>query len=385
MKYIAENGIIDLSYVQEQLEMKKREEILNNHNYSIWFNEKENVWYTCLPDDSKSDNRKRIKRRKKVDLEKAIVDYYISLEKKNKEAKQDILTIEKLFYEFMKYKTKEVGGGTVNRMMADWKRFYKPNREFINKPVGELTKINIDDFFNSVLDRHELKKKGFYNMCGILKQMLEYAVDAEYLEKNPYRIKVNKKKFAPDKKSNSKEVYKTNEKELIIEEMERRLKNNPSNTAPLAVLLDFELGTRKGEILAISTKDIVGDKIHIHRQIIEEFDTCDLDNIKSKGFKVVDYTKSEEGDRWLPLTNEAKKIIKRVEKINKEYGYSYNGLLFCRKGTCLSPDTIDTQIKRGCEHIGIPVKTMHKIRKTYASTLLHSGVNISIVKDLLVQ
>ena len=194
---------------------------------------------------------------------------------------------------------------------------------------------------------------------------------------------MNKKKFAPDKKSNSKEVYKTNEKELIIEEMERRLKNNPSNTAPLAVLLDFELGTRKGEILAISTKDIVGDKIHIHRQIIEEFDTCDLDNIKSKGFKVVDYTKSEEGDRWLPLTNEAKKIIKRVEKINKEYGYSYNGLLFCRKGTCLSPDTIDTQIKRGCEHIGIPVKTMHKIRKTYASTLLHSGVNISIVKDLL--
>ena len=123
---------------------------------------------------------------------------------------------------------------------------------------------------------------------------------------------MNKKKFAPDKKSNSKEVYKTNEKELIIEEMERRLKNNPSNTAPLAVLLDFELGTRKGEILAISTKDIVGDKIHIHRQIIEEFDTCDLDNIKSKGFKVVDYTKSEEGDRWLPLTNEAKKIIKSI-------------------------------------------------------------------------
>lgn len=33
-------------------------------------------------------------------------------------------------------------------------------------------------------------------MCGILKQMLEYAVDAEYLEKNPYRIKVNNSNFA---------------------------------------------------------------------------------------------------------------------------------------------------------------------------------------------
>lgn len=28
-------------------------------------------------------------------------------------------------------------------------------------------------------------------------------------------------------------------------------------------------------------------------------------------------------------------------------------------------------------------KTMHKIRKTYTSTLFHNGVNISIVKDML--
>lgn len=31
----------------------------------------------------------------------------------------------------------------------------------------------------------------------------------------------------------------------------------------------------------------------------------------------------------------------------------------------------------------MPVKTMHKIRKTYASTLLHNGVDSSIVKDML--
>lgn len=46
-------------------------------------------------------------------------------------------------------------------------------------------------------------------------------------------------------------------------------------------------------------------------------------------------------------------------------------------------DAIDAQIKRGCEHAGIKVKTMHKIRKTYGSTLLHNGVNISAVKDML--
>lgn len=385
MKYIAENGIIDLTYVQEQLEMKKRAEILKNHQYSIWYSEKEDVWYTYLPDVSKANNRRKVKRKKKTDIEKAVCDYYLSLKSDSDKIDQkDILTIEKLFYEFMQHKSKEVNSGTIKRMMADWNRFYKSKSEFISMPVHSLTKINIDDFFNSVLEKHNLKKKAFYNMCGILKQTLEYAVDAEYIEKNPYRIKVNKKKFASSsKKPSVKEVFQYDEKVLLVNEMERRLKNNPSNTAPLAVLLDFELGTRKGEILAISKSDIVGNRIHIHRQLVEEFDTSDLDRIKSTGFCIVDYTKSEDGDRWLPLTAEAKRIIGRIQKINAEFGYSYKDFLFVKDGSCLSPDAVDAQMKRGCEYIGIPVKTMHKIRKTYASTLLHNGVNISIVKDML--
>lgn len=385
LKYIAENGIIDLTYVQEQLEMEKRAEILKSHRYSIWYSEKEDAWYTHLPDDSKPNNRRKIKRKKKNDLERAVYDYYMSLHNDDIEnAGIDLLSIEKLFYEFMQHKAKEVSSGTVKRMMIDWNRFYKPKKEFISIRVQNLTKINIDDFFNSVLGENSLKKKAFYNMCGILKQMLEYAADAEYIEKNPYRIRVNRKKFASSsKKPSDKEVYQSDEKNLLINEMERRLKNNPSNTAPLAVLLDFELGVRKGEILAISRSDIADGRIHIHRQVVEDYDTGSLDNIKRIGFRIADYTKSEDGDRWLPLTQKAMEIISRIEAANKEYGYGYKDFLFVKRGSCLSPDAVDAQIKSGCEHIGIPVKTMHKIRKTYASTLLHNGVNISIVKDML--
>lgn len=377
--------MIDLTYVQEQIEMKKREEILKLHQYSIWHNDKEDVWYSYLPDDSKSNNRKKIKRKRKRDLEEVICDYYIAVQSDSEEmVKPKDLSVENMFYEFMKHKANEVGSGTIKRMMADWKRFYESEQDFIAISVKSLTKINIDDFFNAVLGKYNLKKKAFYNMCGILKQTLEYAVDAEYIEKNPYRIKVNKKKFvSSNKKPSEKEVFQTNEKNLLIEEMERRLQNNPSNTAPLAVMLDFELGTRKGEILAICKSDIHDNRIHIHRQLIEEFDTSDLNNIKSIGFHVVDYTKSEDGDRWLPLTKQAQRIIQRIEMINKEYGHQYEDFLFVREGRCLTPDAVDTQIKRGCEYIGIPVKTMHKIRKTYASTLLHNGVNLSIVKDML--
>lgn len=377
--------MIDLAYVQEQVKMKKREEILKQHQYSIWHNDKEDVWYSYLPDSSKSSNRKKIKRKRKRDLEETICSYYSSGRNGSEETVQlRCLSVESMFYEFMKHKANEVSSGTIKRMMADWTKFYEPEKNFIAISVKNLTKINIDDFFNAVLGKYKLKKKAFYNMCGILKQTLEYAVDAEYIEKNPYRVKVNKKKFASSSKNPSeKEVFQAGEKELLIDEMERRLKNNPSNTAPLAVMLDFELGTRKGEILAICKSDIIDSRIHIHRQIVEEFDTSDLNNIKSLGFHVVDYTKSEDGDRWLPLTEQAKRIIRRIVAINKEYGHQYKDFLFVKGGKCLAPDAVDAQIKRGCEHIGIPVKTMHKIRKTYASTLLHNGVSLSIVKDML--
>lgn len=36
LKYMQDNNIIDMAYVQEQLEMKKRKDILNKHPYRVW-------------------------------------------------------------------------------------------------------------------------------------------------------------------------------------------------------------------------------------------------------------------------------------------------------------------------------------------------------------
>lgn len=387
LNYAIEHGMINMSYVQEQMEMTKRIEILQNHPYSIWYNSKEDRWYTEVPYVRSKSKKKRIKKRNRKDLENEIIKYteqYQKITTKKDTESCSEMTLNELFYEFMEYKVKEVGSGTIRRMMADWKKFYEPHQELISQPFMDITKIDIDNFFNAVMDEYKLKKKAFYNMCGIIKQVYEYAIDSEYTDKTPYRNKVNKKKFASSQKAKSEtQVYTEKEKELLIQEMERRLQNNPQSSACIAVMLDFELGTRKGELLAISKKDIEGDRIHIHRQLVEHFDISDLNNIKSLGFQIVEYTKSEDGDRWLPLTKRAKELIYRVMEINNTYGFSYKDFLFVKKHKILSPDAVDAQIRRGCKYIGVPVKTMHKIRKTYASTLYHNGVNVSIVKDVL--
>ena len=71
--------MIDLSYVQEQIEMKRREEILTKHSaiYSIWYSDKEDRWYSHLPDNTKPGKRRKIKRKEKRDLEDMICDYYL--------------------------------------------------------------------------------------------------------------------------------------------------------------------------------------------------------------------------------------------------------------------------------------------------------------------
>lgn len=384
LKYAIANGMIDLSYVQEQIEMNKRKTILEKYGSCIWYSESEKVWYCHIPDETKSNGRKKVKRKNKEDIEEIVYQYFKEVDNKIKtEESKKNLTIKDLFMEFIEYKSKEVTPCTIKRMMADWNRFYQET-QFADILLDNLTKIDIDIFFNTILEQNELKSKAFYNMCGLLKQSLQYAIDAEYIDKNPYRTKVNKKKFkTTSKKPAEYEVYQLEEKELIIQEMERRLQNNPKNTAPLAIILDFELGTRKGEILAISESDINNGWVHIHKQVVEKFDLTDITKIKSIGFEVVNYTKSSDGDRWLPLSEKAIDIIRRIRNINCKYNNIYEDYLFVTNGHIMYPDAIDAQIKRGCEHIGINVKTMHKIRKTYGSTLLHNGVNISAVKDML--
>ena len=55
MKYAIENGIIDLSYIQEEIEMNKRKDILEKHIYKI-AQGKDGKWRTYIPDKEKEES-----------------------------------------------------------------------------------------------------------------------------------------------------------------------------------------------------------------------------------------------------------------------------------------------------------------------------------------
>ena len=96
--------------------------------------------------------------------------------------------------------------------------------------------------------------------------------------------------------------------------------------------------------------------------------------------KVVDYTKSEAGDRWVYLSSKARDIIKRVLENNRDRGFHDDGFLFLNKDGRIHAKGVDCRIRKYCRHIGIMEKGTHKIRKSYISTLIDSGLNINEIR-----
>lgn len=73
LKFGIENGMIDLSRIQDQMEMSRRNELLTEHLYKVWPGKNEK-WYTYLPD--KENGRKLIKKATREAVEDTIVAYW---------------------------------------------------------------------------------------------------------------------------------------------------------------------------------------------------------------------------------------------------------------------------------------------------------------------
>ena len=390
LNHALSSGIIDLAYVLEQSANLRRSKILKKHKTEYWQSQGSTYdgWFWRNPCKETNPNRTLIKRKKQEDIEKVIVDYYLQSELEiRQQLSREKMTFEELFHEFIEDKKTKRTSGTIKRNTSDWKKFIKPHTWFVEMPFKSIKKLDVDRLFNTIIKEHTMNDKTFGNVVGLVKQAYQYAIEADYIDKSPYRVNINKELVEIFQKKDSKlEVFQPHEQELLINEQERRLQNNPSNTANLAIILCFEIGARKGEILALRDSDIDYDKrvLTISRQFVDNDVIDDIENIRRIGYKVTNRTKGRIGkSRKVPLTKKALETIERIKQINKEYHEPYEDYLFIRDGYIIPPTAIDTQLVRGCECIGLRFRSMHKIRKTYASTLYKQGVDVMTISKLL--
>ena len=75
LKFLEDSGMINMDDVRDEMNKRRKSEILKNHPYKIW-QDKHGRWWTQLPDSKKKEGRRKVVKSRLEDLHEVLYDYY---------------------------------------------------------------------------------------------------------------------------------------------------------------------------------------------------------------------------------------------------------------------------------------------------------------------
>lgn len=355
LKYAVENGMIDLSYVQEQIEMNKRKELLEKHPYKVWEG-KNGKWYTYLPNDS-NEGRILKKRNSEAEIEDVIISYW-------REHIENPL-IDEVFNSWISKKIErdEISKATRDRYQRQYDESFSI---FGKRRIKDVSEYDIEDFMVTTLHEKNMTAKGFSNFRTLIFGIFKYAKKMKYVSYSITEvvndIEISRKSFRKNKKDDDELVFMDDELPRVTEYLE-----NNEDVMNIGLLILFKSGLRIGELAALKCEDVTGNIIHVHRTEI-----CYEEDGK-RIFEVRDFPKTEAGVRDVIIPD---KYVRYLRKVCQS---SLCGYLFEDNGKRIMTYQFRNRLRTVCRKANVVCKSPHKIRKTYASMLIDSGVSESVV------
>lgn len=357
LQYAVEHDMLDVQYVQDQIEMLKKEELLKKHPYKIWQG-KDGKWRTYLPDEEKGRSMK--KRNTEAEIKDIVAEYW--------KEKTENPTVRELYDEWIsdKLKRQEIVKETRDRYN---RQFDESLQEFGKRRVKSIEEFDIEDTILNAIYEHDLTAKGYSNLrtlfYGIFKRakkkkMVDFSITEVIAD-----MDISKKSFRKVIKTDEELVFSEDETEKVI----NYIMESDLDILNLGILLYFKSGARPGELVALKREDLMGNVLHIRRtEIFYKGD--DGKNV----YEVRDFPKTAAGIREVILPSSAGWILKEIRKKNP-----FGEYLFERNGERIRTYTFTSRLKTICRKLGIVNKSLNKIRKTYGTILLDSGVEESLV------
>ena len=367
----------------EDMTKKQRENIIKKHmeQYTTKYYASDNRYHSFLPDEKHPRKMKPIAKRKWEDLEQVIVDYYMQQEQSEKRKK---LTLRTLYPEWFAYKWQDTNNSSyMNHIDYDWKRFYE-NDSIIDRPIVEYTTLELKNWARGKIISEKLTKKVYYNMAVIIRQSLEYLVERGELMANPFSaFKINPSLFTPvEEKEAEYEVFSEEEEQRIKEYALQDFERNTELTTALAVVLNFSLGLRVGELVALKWKDLKGSYLHIRRMEQKQYEQS-AEGKWHYDIDVVEHTKSDAGYRTIYVVSSALEVFEKIKNANLKRGFPCGAedYILVYRGKRITSQAIDKKYTRYCKDLGFVKKGNHKTRKT-CLTKIADNPNINL-KDAM--
>lgn len=365
LKYAVEHNIINVADIQNQIKNMKKTEYLEMHNHKVWRG-KNGKWYTYVDDSSQRGYSLRV-RDTEDEIENVIVKYY-----KDKESNPYIYQVFETWNK-QRLEFEEISPQSYNRYANDFKRFFPKDNLLCQKKMRSITENDLEIFIKSTIRKFGMTNKMYSGMRTLIRGIFKYGKKHGYtaisittffgdldLSKKLFKRKVVRKKD---------EVFNEDEVKLIKEYLRKS-----KRIRDLGILLAFETGARVGELSAVKKEDISLNKKIIHIQRTEI--TYKEPETDQRVCEVRDFPKSEAGDRYLIIPDSASETIEEIIRLNPDGEY-----LFMENGNRIRANAFNRRLTRVCDNLHIDHKSMHKVRKTYGTTLIDQGVDESLVVE----
>lgn len=350
------HGILDLAVIEEQLNMVKRQEYLEKHVYKI-YQGKNGRWCTYLPDDEKK--RKLVSKKTKAELEEVIVDYY----RKN----EFNPTVEYIFKEWNERRVRlgKIKPATATRFDHDFDKFFG---EFGKRKVKSLAPNEILDFLEEQISLHNLTRKAFSNlktlMRGILKRAkklgaFDYSVDLIFSD-----LDVSDREFRRKIVNDAEEIFYDDEIELIL----NYCKYHSDDLSCLGVVLMFVSGMRVGEVVTLKHSDILQGEIYVRRTETQYYENG------TNHFEVSEYPKTPAGIRRVIIPDSYLWLLEKLRKGDDEF------IFIGMHGKRMHTNQLRKRLYQICRKLEIPVRSPHKLRKTYGTILLDNHIDNKVIE-----
>ena len=345
-------GILDMAVIYEQVEKMKRDEYLKMHHNKLYQN-KDGRWCTYLPD------RHRLQRRFKESLEDALIEYY-------KEAEYNP-TVRDIFREWndRRLEIGKIKDSTATRFDHDFDKFFDVLGD---EHVKALTPGDISDFLEEQIMKYQLTHKAFSNLKTLTKGILKRA---KKLNLFPYSVEdifsdldVSDHDFKKKVVEDEKEIFYDDELDLI----RSYCKEHENELACLGILLICATGLRVGEVVTLKPSDILNGEVWVHRTETQFYKD------KKNYFEVSEYPKTPAGIRRVIVPDSYLWLLDKLKEAKTEF------IFVGKHGQRMHTNHIRKKLYEVCRKVNIPVRSPHKLRKTYGTILLDNHVDTKVIE-----
>lgn len=364
LNFIQSNGMIDLVDIKNQLDMQRKEKILQKHNYKIWEGSN-GKWHTYIPDPVKG--RKLINRSTREDVEQAIID----------NAMRNDSFKDRFEVWIKRQEDCGVSPNTVRRYRTDYKRFFA--EEIIEKmALKDIDSDFLEAFFIRQIKKKKIPYRAVQGIFGYTRGVFEKAIRDRLIKENPcdyVDFRLWKKHCSDEQKRPAEQsIITEDEMDKFMEVLQKSIKQNPKYIPNYSVMLSFYTGMRVGELAALRWECVSFKDKYI---LVNKSEKINLNT------KEVYLDKTKTGKiRYIPLMDEAADLLKHVRKIQIKNGWN-SEFIFANENGRIQATAISGCIRRRCHAAGLGEKSISSMRKTFNSKLRCSGVSAVVAASIL--